>query len=355
MSRPEPRRKPLMTGRYASTERYAADFHGRATPAPGYTCYADRRFTSRRPAPAARHHAACAPIPKVVAVGRNCGRAGAGGYFLVPLVDTALNTVSTDDAYVNGHMTFVAPRVSGQVMKVLVDDNQGVKKGDLLVQLDKEPYEVQVALKRAAVRVAEANLAAAESKARGLGAQLVAQRWKLQNASEQVDAQVALLRSQVAALRSAEATLVRAAPIMSATRAWQERGPSLVRRSTSINSSFGSRKPTSPSAGRGRPDSGGPRPRTPTGNGQEPHRHAAGPEPDLLRGPSGLGRMHADGDPARTAASTKRLFGCFVIRLGRDARATTGLAPAERMFGHYLAIPRASVPTRLARVERMFP
>ncbi len=53
--------------------------------------------------------------------------------------------------------------------------------------------------------------------------------------------------------------------------------------------------------------------------------------------------------------STKRLFGCFVIRLGRDADATTGLAPVERMFGHYLAIPRASAPTRLARVERMFP
>jgi membrane fusion protein (multidrug efflux system) len=85
-----------------------------------------------------------------------------------------------------------------------------VKKGDLLVQLDKEPFEVQVALKRAAVRMAEANLAAAESKARGLEAQLGAQRWKLQNASEQVDAQVALLRSQVAALRSNEATLDRA-------------------------------------------------------------------------------------------------------------------------------------------------
>ena len=86
-----------------------------------------------------------------------------GGYFLVPWVDTALSTVSTDDAYVNGHVTLVAPRVSGQVMKVLVDDNQRVKKGDLLVQLDKEPFQVQVSLKRAAVRVAEANLAAAES------------------------------------------------------------------------------------------------------------------------------------------------------------------------------------------------
>ena len=93
---------------------------------------------------------------------------------------------------------------------MLVDDNQRVKKGDLLVQLDKEPFQVLVALKRAAVRVAEANLVAAESQARGLEAQLGAQRWKLQNASEQVDAQVALLRSQVAALRSAEATLDRA-------------------------------------------------------------------------------------------------------------------------------------------------
>ena len=46
-----------------------------------------------------------------------------GGYFLVPWVVTALNTVSTDDAYVNGHVTFVAPRVAGQVTKVLVDDN----------------------------------------------------------------------------------------------------------------------------------------------------------------------------------------------------------------------------------------
>ena len=51
-----------------------------------------------------------------------------GAYFLVPWVITALNTVSTDDAYVNGHVTYVAPRVPGQVVKVLVDDNYRVKK-----------------------------------------------------------------------------------------------------------------------------------------------------------------------------------------------------------------------------------
>ena len=35
---------------------------------------------------------------------------GVAGYFLTPWVNTALNTVSTEDAYVNGHVTFVAPR-----------------------------------------------------------------------------------------------------------------------------------------------------------------------------------------------------------------------------------------------------
>ncbi len=42
-----------------------------------------------------------------------------GGHLLAPVVATALNTVSTDDAYVNGHVTLVAPRVPGQVARVL--------------------------------------------------------------------------------------------------------------------------------------------------------------------------------------------------------------------------------------------
>jgi membrane fusion protein, multidrug efflux system len=63
-----------------------------------------------------------------------------GGYFLAPMVETMLNTISTDDAYVNGHVTYVAPRVADQVSRVLVDDNYRVDKGAVLVQLDKEPY-----------------------------------------------------------------------------------------------------------------------------------------------------------------------------------------------------------------------
>ena len=44
-------------------------------------------------------------------------------------------------------LTFVALRVAGQVTRVLVDDNYRVKKGSLLVELDKEPYQVQLAIK----------------------------------------------------------------------------------------------------------------------------------------------------------------------------------------------------------------
>jgi membrane fusion protein (multidrug efflux system) len=128
-------------------------------------------------------------------------------WFGVPWVETTLNTVSTDDAYVNGHVTFVAARVKGQVARVLVDDNYRVRKGDLLVQLDKEPFQIAVAIKKAAVDTATAELRVATAKARGIEADAWSQRWKLQHAYENVDNQVALLRARVAALDKSKAQL----------------------------------------------------------------------------------------------------------------------------------------------------
>jgi membrane fusion protein, multidrug efflux system len=88
----------------------------------------------------------------------------------IPWILEALNTVSTDDAFVNGHVTFVAARVRGQVARVLVDDNNRVRRGDLLVELDKEPYQTAVAVKRAAVDTAKADLQAATAVVRGIEA-----------------------------------------------------------------------------------------------------------------------------------------------------------------------------------------
>ena len=117
-------------------------------------------------------------------------------WFGVPWVQTTLNTVSTDDAYVNGHVTFVAARVKGQVSRVLVDDNYRVRKGDLLVQLDKEPFQIAVAIKKAAVVTATADLQVAKSKVRGIEAEAMSRRRALEHAIEDVDDQVALLRAK---------------------------------------------------------------------------------------------------------------------------------------------------------------
>jgi membrane fusion protein, multidrug efflux system len=126
---------------------------------------------------------------------------------VIPWIKLALNTVSTDDAFVNGHVTFVAARVSGQVSRVLVDDNNRVQKGGLLVELDKEPYQIAVAEKQAAVDVAKADLRVAASMARGIEAEARSQRWKLQQAMEDVENRVALLHARVAALDKSKAAL----------------------------------------------------------------------------------------------------------------------------------------------------
>ena len=130
-----------------------------------------------------------------------------GGYFLIPAMETALNTVSTDDAYVTGHVTLVAPRVPGQVARVLVDDHNRVKRGALLVQLDHEPYQVQVDIKKAAVGAAEADMVAARAEVEAIVAQADANRYQLERAIEDVHTQAANLRANVATLNSSKATL----------------------------------------------------------------------------------------------------------------------------------------------------
>jgi membrane fusion protein, multidrug efflux system len=130
-------------------------------------------------------------------------------YLAIPRVILATKTVSTDDAYVNGHVTFVAPRVPGHVVRVLVDDNNRVHKGDLLVQLDKEPYQVKVDIAQAAVGVAESDLLAAQAKDQSLAGLAHSERYDMAHAVEDLNNQVAELHASVAALQAADATLVK--------------------------------------------------------------------------------------------------------------------------------------------------
>ncbi len=63
---------------------------------------------------------------------------------------------STDDAFIDGHIIAIAPKIAGRVTAVQVGDNQEVKRGDPLVEIDPADAEATLAQRRAAVEVAKA-------------------------------------------------------------------------------------------------------------------------------------------------------------------------------------------------------
>ena len=68
----------------------------------------------------------------------------------------------TDDAQINGHLIQISSRISGQVVKVDVDENQLVKAGDEIAQLDPRDYQVAVENAEAALASSQAAAAAAQ-------------------------------------------------------------------------------------------------------------------------------------------------------------------------------------------------
>lgn len=69
------------------------------------------------------------------------------------------DTESTENAYVRGSVTVIAPKVDGYVAEVLVHDFAAVEAGQLLVRLDDRNYRQRLAQAQAALAVQKANLA----------------------------------------------------------------------------------------------------------------------------------------------------------------------------------------------------
>ena len=125
----------------------------------------------------------------------------------IPFMREVLETVQTDDAFVTGHITYVSPRIEDVVTEVLVDQNDRIEPGDLLVKLDREPFEVAVAQAEASLEEARANVV--QSRAQ-VGSQIARARgsyYQRKNAQEALRRQVAILNAQFATLKSRQATL----------------------------------------------------------------------------------------------------------------------------------------------------
>jgi len=103
-------------------------------------------------------------LPRTLAAIAAAAVAAAAGVYYAQFV---LPYESTDDAFVEGHVTAVAAQVPGRVAQLLVQDNQEVKQGDLLLEIDPRDFEAKLAQ-------AQANRTAAQSQLEESKAQFAA-------------------------------------------------------------------------------------------------------------------------------------------------------------------------------------
>jgi len=91
-----------------------------------------------------------------------------GGLVVIAAVATASyfhfrDRVSTDDAQVDAHIAPIAPKISGNISEILVNDNQAVKAGQVLLRIDPRDYQAKVAQARAALAASESQAVGAQA------------------------------------------------------------------------------------------------------------------------------------------------------------------------------------------------
>jgi membrane fusion protein (multidrug efflux system) len=112
--------------------------------------------------------------------------------------------ISTDDAYVEGDVYTIAAKVNGTVSKIAVGDNEHVKKGDLLVELDPVDYDVKVKETVAALSVEKAKLAEARKRTDAAEKRLSQLQFQLRAARANQDLQDANLSQAEIDIKRAE-------------------------------------------------------------------------------------------------------------------------------------------------------
>lgn len=117
----------------------------------------------------------------------------------------------TDDATVAGHIHQVSARVPGNIAKVMVNDNQEVKDGQLLVQLDPADYKVKVTSAQAALESARRQASTAEANiayaAKNSQAQKMQAEGNIDNAIAAISSAQAVVSEARAGVPSAQSKL----------------------------------------------------------------------------------------------------------------------------------------------------
>ncbi len=154
-----------------------------------------------------RAHGKAPVAPWKWAVGGAAAAALVGGGLYLLL---SAPSVSTDDAAIEGHVIPVSAKIAGHVARVLIDDNQVVKAGDVLAEIDPRDFQTRLDYARGKVasdRAEAAKTASDLKRAQALFARDEASKQDLEHAQAAADAATADLSQSEAALRQAELDL----------------------------------------------------------------------------------------------------------------------------------------------------
>ncbi|MDX8539970.1 HlyD family secretion protein [Mesorhizobium abyssinicae] len=132
------------------------------------------------------------------------GLLGAAGWYGYDYWTDGRFMISTDDAYVQADMSFVSPKISGYVDRVLVSENQQVKAGDPLLTIDDGDYKIAVAQADAQISTLaktldriDAQTKAAQASLQQAQASKVADQAAADNAARAQDRAAQLLKTHV--------------------------------------------------------------------------------------------------------------------------------------------------------------
>ena len=142
---------------------------------------------------------------KVIVLILFCALAVGGALAVFWYLQYASTHISTDDAFVDGHVHVIAPKISGTILGIMVKDNQRVTRGDLLVEIDPTDYRVRVEDAASAFQAESARIVELNDRVEVARKQFQELKYQAESARLNFDLQKTVLKQLEADIKKAEA------------------------------------------------------------------------------------------------------------------------------------------------------
>ena len=134
-----------------------------------------------------------------------CALAVGGALAVFWYLQYASTHISTDDAFVDGHVHVIAPKISGTIRGIMVKDNQRVARGDLLVEIDPIDYRVRVEDAASTFQAESARIVELNDRVEVARKQFQELKYQAESARLNFDLQKTVLKQLEADIKKAEA------------------------------------------------------------------------------------------------------------------------------------------------------